>query len=122
MACRFHGRCAEAKTHAATALPYREIAREAFQAGRSGLYGLSAGFVLSLRVRFYRSACLNPASSRINLSRSRKHREDGMSLARRRSYVRLNASITFSREGATDAGGAGIFTCVFLRMRISAFL
>jgi Transcription elongation factor, GreA/GreB, C-term len=38
--------------------------------------------------------------------------------------LRLSASIrlmTFSREGATGAGGAGIFACFFLRMRTSAF-
>ena len=28
--------------------------------------------------------------------------------------------MTFSREGATGAGGAGIFACFFLRMRTSA--
>jgi hypothetical protein len=41
------------------------------------------------------------------------------------AMLRLSASIrlmTFSREGATGAGGAGIFACFFLRMRTSAFL
>ena len=37
--------------------------------------------------------------------------------------LRLSASsklTTFSREGATGSGGAGIFACFFLRMRTSA--
>ena len=41
------------------------------------------------------------------------------------AILRLNASIrlmTFLREGATGAGGAGVFACFFLRMRTSAFV
>jgi hypothetical protein len=41
------------------------------------------------------------------------------------AMLRLKASIrltTFSREGATGSGAAGVLACFFLRIRASAFL